>query len=140
MKSLKLISYYMVQIGLMKVKINKYIFTQSVILNLPNVLKDLLLTSANFVQLLPLCFTLSVCQSFICNATFYPVNFNLLQTLAFSKGCIGDIRYYVQHFTISVMPEVSVGWCFVLGSTSCIILFSLVRFLVVIVSHLFMLL
>ena len=41
-------SYYMVQIGLTTVKINKYFFIQSVIFKLPNVLKDLLLTSANF--------------------------------------------------------------------------------------------
>ena len=50
-------SYYMIQVGLMTVKINKYFSIQSVIFNLPKVLKDLLLTSANFVQLLPLCFS-----------------------------------------------------------------------------------
>ena len=36
----------------------KYFSIQSVIFKLPNVFKDLLLTSANFVQLLPLCFSL----------------------------------------------------------------------------------
>ena len=39
---------------------NKYFSIQSVIFKLPNVFKDLLLTSANFVELLLLCF------SFIC--------------------------------------------------------------------------
>ena len=50
-------SYYMVQVGIMAVKINKYSI-QSVILNLPSVLKGLLLTSAKFIKLLPLCFSL----------------------------------------------------------------------------------
>ena len=50
-------SYYMFQIGLMTVKINKYFSMQSVISKLPKVLKDLLLTSANFVQLQPLRFS-----------------------------------------------------------------------------------
>ena len=36
----------------------KYFSIQSVIFKLPNVFKDLLLTRANFVQLLPLCFSL----------------------------------------------------------------------------------
>ena len=51
-------SYYMVQIGLMTVKINKYFFIQSVIFKLPNILKDLLLISANSVQLLTVVFFL----------------------------------------------------------------------------------
>ena len=50
---------------LMRVKINKYFSIQSVLFKLPNILKDLLLTSANFVQLLPLCF------SFICLLKLY---------------------------------------------------------------------
>ena len=38
----------MAQIGLTAVKINKYFFITFVIFKLPNILKDLLLTSANF--------------------------------------------------------------------------------------------
>ena len=34
------------------------------------------------------------------------------------------------------MPEVSVGWCFVLGFTNCIILLTLVSVLLLIVCHL----
>ena len=33
---------------------------------------------------------------------FIPLILISSQILAFSKGCIGDISYYVQHFTISV--------------------------------------
>ena len=36
------------------------------------------------------------------------------------------------------MSEVSVGLCFVLGFTNCIILFSLAAFLLIIVCHLYM--
>ena len=85
----------------MRVKINKYFSIQSVIFNLPNVLKDLLLTSANFAQLLSLCFSLicllklSVVQAFI-------LLMLISQSLAFSKDCVGDISYYVQHFPINV--------------------------------------
>ena len=39
-------------------KNKKYFTIQSVIIKIPNVLKDLLFTSANLVQLLPLCFSL----------------------------------------------------------------------------------
>ena len=49
----------------------KYFYIQSVIFKLPNVFKDLLLTSANFVQLLPLCFSL------ICLLRLY-LQYNLL--------------------------------------------------------------
>ena len=38
------------------------------------------------------------------------------------------------------MSEVSIGWSFILGFTNCIILFSIVSFLLVIVCHLYMLL
>ena len=94
--------YYMAQIGVTTVKINKYFFKQSVIFKLPNVLRDLLLTSANLRSKLPLCFSL-VCLLKIylqCNLLSY--YFNRFTDFSFSKGCIGDISYYVQHFTISV--------------------------------------
>ena len=52
--------YYMAQIGIMRVNLNKWFSIHSVVINRPNVSKDLLLTSANFVQLLPLCFPLYV--------------------------------------------------------------------------------
>ena len=96
-------SYYMVEIGLMTVKINKYFFIQSVIFKLPNVLKDLLLTCAHFRSITTVVFfLLYVCLIFISNATFYPIILISSQILALSKGCIADISYYVQHFTISV--------------------------------------
>ena len=79
----QLMSYYMIQIGLMTVKINKYFSIQSVIFKLPNLSKELLLTGANFVQLLPLCFSLICLPKFICNATFYSLNFSLFIDLSF---------------------------------------------------------
>ena len=44
---------------------NKYFSTQSAIFKQPKVLKDLLLTSANFVQLLPMCFSLCLLKIYL---------------------------------------------------------------------------
>ena len=76
-------SYYMVQVGLTTVKINTYFFIQSVIFKLPNVLKDLLLTSANFRSISTIVFF--SCLSFISNATFYPIILISSLILAFRK-------------------------------------------------------
>ena len=44
---------------------NKYFSTQSAIIKQPKVLKDLLLTSANFVQLLPICFSICLLKIYL---------------------------------------------------------------------------
>ena len=81
-------SYYIVQIGLIRVKINKYFSIQSVIFNLPNVLKDLLLTSANYAQLLPMCFSLIMSAKAIYSASFYPLNVDLFTEFSiFERLC-----------------------------------------------------
>ena len=55
-----------------------------------------------FVQLLPLCFSLICLFKLYLQCNLLSYYFNLFTDFSFSKGCIGDISYYVQHFTISV--------------------------------------
>ena len=84
----------MVQTGIIAVEIKTHFSIESVIFNLPKVLKDLLLDSANFVKLIPLCFSSYVCANAL--PTVHPLIL-LILILTFSKGCIGSYSYYEQH-------------------------------------------
>ena len=91
-------SYYMVQTGIIAVEIKTHFSIESVIFYLPKVLKDLLLDSANFVKLIPLCFSSYVCANAL--PTVHPLILLILifpLILTFSKGCIGSYSYYEQH-------------------------------------------
>ena len=55
-----------------------------------------------FVQLLPLCFSVVCLLKLYHQCNLLSCHFNLFTDFSFLKGCIGDISYYVQHFTISV--------------------------------------
>ena len=65
---------------------NKQILSiQFVIFKLPNVLKDLLLTSATFVQLLLLRFLLIYLLRLYLQCNLYPLDFNLFTDFSFFK-------------------------------------------------------
>ena len=88
----------MVHTGIMTVKIKTHFSIESVIFNLTKVLKDLLLDSANFVKLIPLCFFPYICANAL--PAVHPLILLILifsLILTFSKGCIGSYSYYEQH-------------------------------------------
>ena len=85
----------------MTISLISYYFRQ-LLLKLPNVLKDLLLTSTNFRSATTVVFSLVCLLKLYLQCNLLSYYFNLFTDFSFSKGCIGDISYYVQHFTISV--------------------------------------
>ena len=93
----------------------------------------------NFLQLLPLCFFLIyACLSSICNAIFCLINFNLFKNITFFKRLYW--RYQLLRAALH-HKRICVRWVLddVLFNTNCIILFSLVSFLLAIVCYLHLL-